>query len=227
MTHANPSTTTGGTRTVALAGVPAGLQSRGIWAGHRQIFVRFATEAETATMYTAPALARELSRQSARPGFHSICIGGRDPLGSDAFLIDALGQTTTGLPVMIDTDGQRPQVIAGLAQWIAIVQVSLDFMESDAEVERALETIGATFHAGRDQALVLEPRDETPDAQIIRVVERLHRISERAKIVLHPAPAAERAPALDRRWAMLMEQCAALHPAIRLGLRIPGPAAIR
>ena len=43
--------------TAALAGIPAGLQSQGVWAGRRQLFVRFAAEAETATMYTADALA--------------------------------------------------------------------------------------------------------------------------------------------------------------------------
>ena len=36
----------------ALAGVPAGVQAQGVWAGRRQLFVRFAGEAETATMYT-------------------------------------------------------------------------------------------------------------------------------------------------------------------------------
>ena len=35
--------------TAALAGVPAGLQAQGVWSGRRQIFVRFAAEAETAT----------------------------------------------------------------------------------------------------------------------------------------------------------------------------------
>lgn len=218
---------TGAPNTAALAGVPAGLQARGIWVGHRQIFVRFATEAETATMYTSTALARELTKQSIRPGFHSICVGGRDPLGSDEFLANAFSQATTALPIMIDTDGQRPSAIAPLAKWISIVQVSLDFMESDAEVERAMETIAAAASAGRDQALVLEPRDETSDAQLIRVVESLHKASERAKIVLHPSPGAERAMSLDRRWSTLMEQCAALHPMIRLAVRIPAPAGLR
>ena len=46
--------------TAALAGIPAGLQAQGVWAGRRQLFVRFAAEAETATMYTADALASEL-----------------------------------------------------------------------------------------------------------------------------------------------------------------------
>jgi hypothetical protein len=44
----------------ALAGVPSGVQTQGPWAGRRQLFVRFANEAETATMYTATALANAL-----------------------------------------------------------------------------------------------------------------------------------------------------------------------
>lgn len=217
----------GAPSTAALAGVPAGVQSRGVWAGHRQIFVRFATEAETATMYTSTALARELTRQSARAGFHSVCIGGRDPLGNDEFLANALSQTTTALPIMVDTDGQRPGAITTLSKWLSIVQVSLDFMESDAEVERAMESITVAAAASRDQALVLEPRDETSDAQILRVVEQLHRAGDRAKVVLHPSPGAERGVSLDRRWSMLMEQCSALHPEMRLAIRIPAPAAMR
>ena len=66
----------------ALAGVPAGVQAQGVWAGRRQLFVRFAGEAETATMYTSAALVRELERQLSRSKFHSIAIGGRDPLAN-------------------------------------------------------------------------------------------------------------------------------------------------
>jgi hypothetical protein len=74
----------------ALAGVPAGVQALGPWAGRRQLFVRFAGEAETATMYMATALVREIERQLSRSTFHSIVIGGRDPLGSVPFLLAAL-----------------------------------------------------------------------------------------------------------------------------------------
>ena len=52
--------------TAALAGIPAGLQAQGVWAGRRQIFVRFAAEGETATMYTADALASEVRRGTTR-----------------------------------------------------------------------------------------------------------------------------------------------------------------
>ncbi len=68
--------------TAALAGIPAGLQAQGVWQGRRQLFVRFAAEAETATMYTADALASELRRSTSRSAFHSIAIAGRDPLGN-------------------------------------------------------------------------------------------------------------------------------------------------
>jgi hypothetical protein len=60
----------------ALAGVPAGVQAQGVWAGRRQLFVRFAGEAETATMYTSSALLKEIERQLTRSKFHSIAIGG-------------------------------------------------------------------------------------------------------------------------------------------------------
>ena len=56
--------------TAALAGIPAGLQAQGIWAGRRQLFIRFAAEAETATMYTADALANEFKRSTSLSSFH-------------------------------------------------------------------------------------------------------------------------------------------------------------
>ena len=67
--------------TAALAGVPSGIQSQGVWQGRRQLFVRFAGEAETATMYRADALAREIDRILTRSTYHSIAISGRDALG--------------------------------------------------------------------------------------------------------------------------------------------------
>ena len=62
--------------TAALAGVPSGIQSQGVWQGRRQLFVRFAGEAETATMYRADALAREIDRILTRSTYHSIAISG-------------------------------------------------------------------------------------------------------------------------------------------------------
>jgi hypothetical protein len=78
--------------TAALAGVPAGLQAQGVWSGRRQIFVRFAAEAETATMYTADALANELRRSVSRSSYHSISISGRDPLSNVDYLLVAFAK---------------------------------------------------------------------------------------------------------------------------------------
>src|SRR3712207_9509749 len=84
--------------TAALAGVPAGLQSQGVWGGRRQLFVRFAAEAETATMYTADALAQELKRLVARSIFHSVSISGRDPLANAADLCAEVGKNVPANP---------------------------------------------------------------------------------------------------------------------------------
>ena len=64
----------------ALAGIPAGVQTLGPWTGRRQLFVKFAGEAETATIYTAEALRGELTRLTARSRYHSVAIIGRDAL---------------------------------------------------------------------------------------------------------------------------------------------------
>src|SRR3954468_7105526 len=106
--------------TAALAGVPAGLQAQGAWAGRRQLFVRFAAEAETATMYTADALANELRRSTARSAFHSISISGRDPLANVEYLCAAFAKVESALPVMLDCDGQRPSEIAELKGIVAL-----------------------------------------------------------------------------------------------------------
>ena len=42
--------------TAAIAGITPGVQGQGIWTGRRQLFVRFAGEAETAVLYTAEML---------------------------------------------------------------------------------------------------------------------------------------------------------------------------
>src|SRR4029077_13406782 len=78
--------------TAALAGIPAGLQAQGVWAGRRQLFIRFAAEAETATMYTAEALASEIRRSTSRSAFHSISIPGRDPLANVEYLSAAFAK---------------------------------------------------------------------------------------------------------------------------------------
>jgi hypothetical protein len=105
--------------TAALAGVPSGIQAQGVWQGRRQLFVRFAGEAETATMYRADALAREIDRILGRSLYHSISISGRDALGNPDFLAAVLGQVTTKTPVMADTDGERPEAITALKSWLS------------------------------------------------------------------------------------------------------------
>src|SRR5687768_7619859 len=161
--------------TAALAGVQSGIQSQGVWQGRRQLFVRFAGEAETATMYRADALAREIDRILARSIYHSIAISGRDALGNPEFLAAVLGQVTTKSPVMVDTDGERPEAIPMLKEWLKLVQVTLELASSNARpVDRALETVRAAAAAACDHALVLVARDDTSDAQLIRIVEQAH-----------------------------------------------------
>ena len=212
--------------TAALAGVPSGIQSQGVWQGRRQLFVRFAGEAETATMYRADALAREIDRILGRSVYHSLAISGRDALGNPEFLATVLGQVVTKIPVMVDTDGERPDAITELKTWLTLVQVTLELWTNARPVDRALDTIRQAAAAGCDHALVLLVREDVSDSQLIRVVEQAHGASAGTMIVVHPGPAGERLT-LDRRWATLIEQAIGIHGDTRLALRIPGPAALR
>lgn len=216
--------------TAALAGVPAGLQSQGVWTGRRQLFVRFAGEAETATMYMPRALASELKRIAERTSFHSIAITGRDAAGNAAFLAATFHDWTPTAPVMLDTDGQRPDAIAGLRPYLAMVQVTLDFVAgSDALVDRAMDSLATAAGTGCQHALVLLPNEETTDVQLLRAIERARSASDGTIIVIHPAPAAvsDAFAHLDRRWAVLLEKASAVHNDVRVTLRIPPPAGMR
>lgn len=212
--------------TAALAGVPAGLQAQGVWLGRRQLFVRFAAEAETATMYTAPAIALELKRTASRSIFHSISIGGRDPLSNLEFLEVALKSGPMPLPVMLDVDGQRPEGVASLTKHLALVQVTLDAANmEESMIERALESLKVAAHAKVEHAIVLAPGDQTSDGQMLRAIEQTHTASEKATIVIHPPP---NTPIdRDRRWVMLVERAAPLHRDVRLSLRLPPPTGTR
>lgn len=210
----------------ALAGVPAGIQAQGVWAGRRQLFVRFAGEAETATMYTAAALLKEIDRQLARTKFHSIAIGGRDPLGNLEFLTAAFGSAPVAIPLMLDSDGQRPDALALIAPHLAMTQVTVDFVGPDASRASAVETLVAADGAGCAHALVLCPREETSDSQLLRLIEQAHAASPETEMVVHPLLTGE-PPVLDRRWSMLLEQAVALHANTRLALRLPAPAGLR
>jgi organic radical activating enzyme len=165
--------------TAALAGVPAGLQAQGVWAGRRQLFVRFAAEAETATMYTADALAQELKRLIGRSTFHSVSISGRDPLANAEYLCTAFAKHVPTLPMMLDTDGQRPAELGLVVKHLALIQVTLDGSAgaADASVERGLESLRIAARQGVEHALVLAPDERTSDGQLLRIVEQTHRAS--------------------------------------------------
>ena len=211
----------------ALAGVPAGVQAQGVWAGRRQLFVRFAGEAETATMYTAVALVRELERQIARSQFHSISIGGRDPLANVNFLIAALEGAKPSIPVMLDTDGQRPDAFALIAPHLTLAQVTVEFVGPETIVTNAIETLAAAAGATCANAMVLCPRDDTSDGQMLRIIEQAHRASAATQIVIHPPTPTGEQPTLDRRWAALLDQAISTHEDTRLALRLPPPAGLR
>lgn len=211
----------------ALSGVPAGVQSLGPWAGRRQLFVRFAGEAETATMYTATALVRELSRQMSRSTFHSIVIGGRDALGNVPFLLAALEAAKPAIPVMLDTDGQRPEALAELLPHLALVQATVEFIGGDAMLDHAVATVTTAAKGGCAQALALCPREDSTDSLILRLVEETHAASADAQIVIHPFLSGESTATLDRRWATLLDQALAVHADVRLSLRIPPPTGLR
>ena len=211
--------------TAALAGVPTGLQAQGVWAGRRQLFVRFAAEAETATMYTAQAIAQELKRSAGRSVFHSISIGGRDPLSNLEFLQMALAAGPLPLPVMLDVDGQRPEGVKALAKNLALAQITLEGTLADSMVDRALESIGEAASAGIEHALVLAPGDPITDGQILRIVEQAHTTSEKVIVVIHPP--ANLPVDRDRRWVMLMEKAAGVHRDARFVLRLPPPTGTR
>jgi organic radical activating enzyme len=211
----------------ALAGVPAGVQAIGPWAGRRQLFVRFAGEAETATMYGAPALVREIDRQLARSTFHSIVIGGRDPLGNLPFLHAALAAAKPRVPVMLDTDGQRPQELAEVLEHFALIQVTVDFSGGEASFDHAIASLAVAAKHGTPHALVLLAREDTPDSQMLRLVEEARRTSASVQVVIHPYMSGDAAPTLDRRWATLLEQAMAMHADVRLAMRLPAPTGLR
>lgn len=208
--------------TAALAGVPAGLQAQGVWAGRRQLFVRFAAEAETATMYTAAALRSEIARLAGRAPFHSVSLGGRDPLANVEFLAALLADRLP-LPAMLDVDGQRPDALPAIVRHLALMQVTLDGSAGEPAGERAEATLRVAAEAGVAHALVLCADERTTDGQLLRQVEQAHATSAATQVVIHPV---DSAPA-DRRWVTLMERATAVHADTRLALRIPGPLGLR
>lgn len=210
--------------TAALAGVPAGVQGNGVWLGRRQLFVRFAAEAETATMYTPDALGGELQRLTARSSYHSISVSGRDPMANAAFLEITFAKHPSPLPVMLDCDGQRPEVVAGLARHLALLQITLEGNPPETDVEHAIASLKAAASAGVAHALVLAADEQTTDGQLLRVLSQAHLASGQTAAVVHPpASGADE----NRRWLNFMEQAAALHGDIRLMPRLPRPTGMR
>lgn len=197
----------------ALAGIPAGIQPFGPWAGRRQLFVKFAGEAETATIYTADGLRGELARLAARSRYHSIAIVGRDALAEHQFLVAAMGGEAP-LPIMLDHDGQRPDSLEAVLGALALVQVTMDGSESAAATERVIATL---VHAAKRKvahAVVLVPAEGSSDAPLLRIVEQVHAASETAEILVHPVT--EKAQEHDRRWALWLEQAMAVHGDVRV-----------
>lgn len=211
--------------TAALAGIPAGLQAQGVWAGRRQLFVRFAAEAETATMYTADALANEIRRGTSRSAFHSISISGRDPLANVDYINVALEKVTTELPVMLDTDGQRPAEIAEVHKFLKMVQVTVEGGTIEMQSDRAIESLKVAAEKGLAHALVINADAASSDAHLLRIVERAHATSGATTVVVHPGPTTP--VDRDRRWTTLFERLSGIHGDVRLALRLPPPTGMR
>ena len=209
----------------ALVGVLPTVQTQGLAAGRRQLAVRFAGEAETAVMYSAAALAEELKRLAARATFHSVVLAGRDPLGNVECLDAALGSARLTLPVVAESDGQRPEAVRALAPLLRVVQVTTDGTAPAPALGRIHATIAAAAELGLDHSLVLCPGDHTTDAQLLRLVEQVHAVSERTAVIVHPEDPTGAAP-LDPRWAELLAQATGLHGDVRLVRRL-GPAPAR
>jgi hypothetical protein len=202
----------------ALAGIPAGIQIVGPWTGRRQLMVRFAAEAETATIYTADALRGELARLSARSRYHSVAIVGGDALAEHEFLEKTFHPAGT-LPLMLDHDGQRPESLYGLVDVLSLMQVSMDGTENAPSVERICHSIDIAARKRVAHAIAIVPDNAIGDAPLLRIVEQVHEASAASQIVVHPV--VERAPEQDRRWVHWLERAMAVHEDVRIHPRWP------
>jgi organic radical activating enzyme len=208
----------------ALAGVPAGIRATGPWTGRRQLFVKFARVAETATMYTAEALRTEIARLAQRSVYHSIAISGGDPLSEAEFLAAAFDGGAP-LAVMLDHDGQRPDALDRIIDALALVQVTLTGGEEVAALERAMATLARAAQKHVAHALVLTPEADTSDGQLLRIVEQSKAASGETSVVLHPAP--DTLSGGSRRWINWLERAAAVHGDVRILSQLPGPTGVR
>ncbi|MGQ0538529.1 MAG: hypothetical protein ACT4R6_06255, partial [Gemmatimonadaceae bacterium] len=155
----------------ALAGVPVAIQQLGVWGGRRQLFIKFAGPAETAMMYTADALVREIKRALEKSRVHSICVTGRDALANDVFLMATLEQLGSDIPVMVETDGQRPSVVEKLRPFIQLLQVSVETSIEHAALERVGETLMICDRLGLESGLAVLGRDAASDSDYLRIVD--------------------------------------------------------
>jgi organic radical activating enzyme len=207
----------------ALAGIASGIRSTGPWAGRRQLFVKFARVAETATMFTADALRTELVRLAQRSTYHSIAICGGDPLGEVEFLAAALDGGAP-LAVMLDHDGQRPDALDHLIKALALVQVRLTGGEDEASMSRAM----ATLHRAADKhvahALVLMGEADPSDGRLLRIVEQAREASAETAVVVHPTTDSM---SEDRRWLLWLERASTVHGDVRLLPQLPEPTGTR
>lgn len=208
----------------ALAGIPAGVQTLGPWSGRRQLFVKFAEEAETATIYSAEALKGELKRLSARSKYHSVAIVGRDVLAEDEFLLAAFGEAGV-LPLMLDHDGQRPDALERLLRTLSLVQVTLDGTEKASSLERTCATLRLAASTHVAHAVAIVPADALSDGPLFRIVEQIHDASGDTQIVVHPV--VEQSVEHDRRWVVWLERAMAVHGDVRVLPRWPTKPASR
>jgi organic radical activating enzyme len=207
----------------ALAGIPSGIRSTGPWAGRRQLFVKFARVAETATMFTAAALRNELVRLTQRSTYHSIAICGGDPLGEVDFLAEALDGGAP-LAVMLDHDGQRPEELDRLIKSLALMQVTLTAGEDAAAVTRAMASLRRAADKHVAHALVLMAEADPSDGRLLRIVEQAKEASAETAIVVHPAIDGL---SEDRRWLLWLERASGVHGDVRLLPQLPEPTGTR
>jgi hypothetical protein len=210
--------------TAALAGVPTGVQALGPWSGRRQLFVKFAQEAETATMFTADALRGELKRCSERSRYHSVAIAGRDPLAEVEFLHATFSKERL-LPVMLDHDGQRPDALERLLAELSLVQVTLDGTEEGLFLDRVGTTLEISARRDVPHAVAITPQEAASDAQLLRIVELAHGASDATSVVLHPP--VEKPSQTDRRWTFWLQRATGIHDDVRLLQRLPTPLGMR
>ena len=207
----------------ALAGIPSGIRTTGPWAGRRQLFVKFAGIAETATMYTADALRTELARLAQRSVYHSIAISGGDPLGEADFIAAAL-EGGSPLAVMLDHDGQRPEALERVIGSFALVQVTMSGAEDDATLARAMATLRHAAEKQVAHALALVPQADPSDGRLLRIVEQAKGASAETSVVVHPTTESLSG---DRRWLTWIERASSVHGDVRLLPRLPEPTGMR